>query len=143
MNDFLLASNNADMLETIKKKLGKKYSIKDLGKVKIIIDWQIPCNLSTQILKINQSFFICNLVIKKSLTNCNSNIIFMKAGSAIEMIKYNNYKNIKIKLYQHLISKLLYLACGTRPDIAFIVDFLSRHNTDLKKNHLQAAKRGI
>lgn len=67
----------------------------------------------------------------------------MKAGFAIKMIKLNNYKDIEIKPYQHLIGKLMYLACGTRPDIAFIVGLLSRHNADSRKDHLQAAKRVV
>lgn len=56
-------------------------------------------NLSIQILKIDQSSFIYNFVIKKSLKNCYLNIISIKAGFVIKIIKQNNYKNTKIKLY--------------------------------------------
>lgn len=136
VNDFLLASNNADMFEEIKREQGKEYNIENLEKVETIIGWQIMCNPSIQTLKINQSSFICNLVIKENLINCNSNVISMKAGSAIKMIKHDNYKDTKIKPYQHLIGKLMYLACDKRPDIAFIVDLLSRHNTNPRKSHL-------
>ena len=45
--------------------------------------------------------------------------------------------------YQRLIGKLMYLACGTRPNIAFLVGRLSKHNADPRKDHLQAAKRVI
>ena len=143
VNDFLLASNNADTLETVKRELGKEYNVKDLGEVKTIIGWQITRNPSTQTLKIDQSSFIRDLVIEENLTNCNSNIIPMKAGSAIEMIKHDDYEDIEIKPYQHLIDKLMYLACGTRPDIAFIVGLLSRHNADPRKGHLRATKRVV
>ena len=67
----------------------------------------------------------------------------MKAGSAIEIIKHDNYENTEIKPYQHLIGKLIYLACSTRPDIAFIVGLLSRYNANPKKSYLRAAKRVI
>ena len=46
------------MLEIVKKKLRKEYNLKDLRKIETIIGWQIIYNLSTQILKIYQSFFI-------------------------------------------------------------------------------------
>lgn len=36
VDDFLLASNNADKLETVKRELGKEYNIKDLGEVEAI-----------------------------------------------------------------------------------------------------------
>ncbi len=133
VNDFLLASNSTDTLETVKKQLRNKYNFKDLGEVETIIGGQITRDPSTQTLKIDQSSFIRNLIIEKNLTNCNSNIIPMKAGSAIEMIEHNNYEDTEIKPYQHLIGKLMYLACDTKPDIAFIVGLLSRHNADPKK----------
>lgn len=37
----------------------------------------------------------------------------------------------------------MYLACGTRPDIAFAVGQLSKQNADPRKGHLKAAKRVV
>lgn len=34
----------------------------------------------------------------------------------------------------------MYLLCGTRPDIVFVVRQLSKRNTDLKIDHLKVAK---
>ena len=136
VDDFLFASNSTDTLETVKKELKNEYNVNDLGELETIIGWQIMRDPFTQTLKIDQSSFIRDLVIEKNLTNCNSNIIPMKAGSAIEMIEHDDYEDTEIKPYQHLIGKLMYLACGTRPDIAFIVGLLSRHNTDPRKSHL-------
>lgn len=42
-----------------------------------------------------------------------------------------------------MISKLIYLVYGIRPDIAFTVGQLSKHNADPKKGHLQAVKRVV
>ncbi len=75
----------------MKKELGNEYNVKDLGEVETIIGWQITRDPSTETLKIDQSSFILDLVIEESLTNCNSNIIFMNAGSAIEMIEHDDY----------------------------------------------------
>lgn len=90
VDDFLLASNNADKLETAKRELGKEYNIKDLGEVEAISGWQITRDPSTQTLKIDQSSFIRNFIIKESRTNCNSNVIPMKAGSAIKLMDKDN-----------------------------------------------------
>ena len=56
----------------------------------------------------------------------------MKAGLAIEINKPKDYKETELWEYQRLIGKLMYLACGTKPDITFMVGQLSRHNTDFK-----------
>lgn len=51
-----------------------------------------------------------------------------------------DYEEADLRTYQQLIGKLMYLACGTRPDIAFTV---SKHNADPRKGHLRAAKRVV
>lgn len=67
----------------------------------------------------------------------------MKAGSSIEINKPNDSDKADLGDYQRLIGKLIYLAYRTKSDIAFIVKRLSKHNTDLRKDHLQVAKRVI
>lgn len=99
VNNFLLVFNNTDTLKIVKRELRKEYNVKDLGKIKIIIGWQIMRNPFIQTLKIDQFSFICNFIIKENLINCNSNVIPIKADCIIEIIKHNNYKDIEIKPY--------------------------------------------
>ncbi len=131
------------ILKLLTKSLLKEYNTKDLGEVKTIIGWQISRNNTSGTMKIDQSAFIRDLVIEEELTECNANVIPMKAGSTIEMLKPENYEEADLRMYQRLIDKLIYLACGTRPDIAFVVSQFSRHNADPKKGHLQAAKKVV
>lgn len=44
-------------------------------------------------------------------------------------------------MYQRLLGKLMYLGCGARPDIAFVVGQLSWHNSDPRAGHLRIAKQ--
>lgn len=74
----------------------KKYNIKNLGKVKIIIRWQINRNAAICIIKIDQSAFIKNLVIKKKIINYNANFILIKVGFMIEMKNPKDYKKTKL-----------------------------------------------
>lgn len=92
-------------------------------------------------MKIDQSAFIRDLVIDKGLTNCNANVILMKAGSVIEMLDPEDYNKIDLHKYQCLIGKLMYLVCKIRPNIAFAVGQLSKYNIDPRKGHLRAAKK--
>lgn len=87
-------------------------------------------------IKIHQSAFVKDLVIKKRLTNYNANVILMKVGSSIERTESENYEKANFYTYQRLIKKLIYLLCNTRPDISFVVGQFNRHNIDLKKGHL-------
>ena len=143
VDDFLLASNTIDTLQTLKDMLAKKYKMKDLSKVKTIIRWQITRDIATHMMNIDQSAFIRDLVIEEELTECKANVIPMKAGSAIEMLDPDDYNETNLHGYQCLIEKLMYLVCGTRPDIAFAVGQLSKHNADPRKGHFWAAKRVV
>ena len=67
----------------------------------------------------------------------------MKAGSSIEMSDPEDYEEADLHTYQRLVEKLMYLSCGTRPDISFVIGQLSRHNANPRKRHLQAAKRVV
>lgn len=92
-------------------------------------------------LKIDQSTFIRDLLEEENLTDCNAVNIPMKVGSFIEMLEEDDYEETDIKTYQRLIGKLMYLSCGTRPDIAFAVGQLSKRNADPRVGYLKAAKR--
>ncbi len=82
--------------KTLKGLLGKEYEMKDLREVKFIIGWQIMRDLVAHTMKINQSAFIRDLVIEKGLTDCNANVIPMKAESAIEMSDLENYEETEL-----------------------------------------------
>ena len=128
-------------LNNLKENLSKKYDMKNLGEVKTIIGWQITRNLSTRTIRVSQLAYIRDLLEEENLTNCNAPTIPMKAGSFIEMNEPDDYDEANLGDYQRLIGKLMYLACRTRPDIAFVVGRLSKHNADPWKGHLRAAKR--
>lgn len=87
-------------------------------------------------MKIHQSAFIQDLVIEEGLTDFNANVIPMKAGSFIEMLDSEDHEEADLHTYQRLVGKLMYLLYGIRPDISFVVGQLSRHNANLRKEHL-------
>ena len=140
IDDFLLVSNTVDILEGLKRFLAQKYDTKDLSKVKTIIEWQIQTD-PARTMKIDQSVFIRDLIIDKGLTEYNTNVIPMKVDFLIDRTAPNNYEKANLSTYQRLISKLIYLACGIRPDIAFVVGQLSRHNADPRRGYIQVAKK--
>ena len=143
VDDFLLASSTMKTLNALKQSLAGEYDTKDLGEVKTIIRWQIERDTAASTMKIHQSEFIRDLVIEEGLTDCNANVIPMKAGSSIEMSDPENYEEANLHTYQRLVGKLMYLSCGTRPDISFVIRQLSRHNADPRKGHLRATKRVV
>lgn len=64
------------------------------------------------------------------MTNCNACNLPKKTGLFLDIDRDGNSDKADLKAYQTLIKKLMYLVCGTRPDISFIVGQLRRHNLD-------------
>lgn len=87
------------ILDALKKLLATEYDIKNLDEVKTIIGWQVTRDMATRTMKIDQSTFIKDLVIKEGLTDCNANVIPIKTRSAIEMSKPDNYDKTNIHTY--------------------------------------------
>lgn len=94
-------------------------------------------------MKIDQSIFIKDLVIKKSLTDYNAIGILMKTSLAIDMFNTDDYKKTTFYKYQRLIGRLIYLICETRPNIIFVVGQLSKYNANLKKSQFKTTKKVV
>lgn len=67
----------------------------------------------------------------------------MQTGFSIKIIESDNYKKTKLYFYQNLISKQMYLVYNIRLDMTFVVKQLDKHNSDPKKDYLQAATRVV
>lgn len=65
----------------------------------MIIRWEIDWNTAVGTMKIDQSAFIRDLVIKKELINCNANLIPMKADLSIEIIDPKDYEKADLYIY--------------------------------------------
>lgn len=112
IDKFLIAAKHQKSVNLTKKKLKKEYNVKYLEEVKTIIEWQVIQNQELFILKINQSAFIRSIFEEDVMQDCNPVNTTMKIGNFIEM-QNDNYKEVSLKVYQALISKLIYLLYGT------------------------------
>lgn len=141
VDNFMLAAKHQKSLDWVKERLKKEYNIKDQGKAKTIIGWQITRNKST--MKIDQSAFIRDLVEDEGMRDCNPVSTPMKAGNFIDMQREDDYEEVNLKICQRLIGKLMYLSYGTRPNICFVIGQLSKPNADPRMGHLKAAKQVV
>ena len=76
---------------------------------------------------------------KYGMGNCNP--ASTPAATDLKLIKEDGSKSVDQSQYQSMIGSLLYLAVGTRPDIAFAVGAVSKFNSCPTESHLTAVKR--
>lgn len=122
VDDLVLGSKSQDRLDWLKDQLMKEFNTKDLGEAKTIIGWGIKRDLQAGTLKIDQKGYIRDLLEAEGMSSCHPTVLPMKAGSALSLDQAGDHLQADLTIYQQLIGKLMYLACGTRPDIALLLD---------------------
>ena len=75
------------------------------------------------------------------MTSCHPTVLPVKAGSTFFLDQASNHQQAALIVYQRRIGKLIYLSCGTRPNIVFVIGQLSRHNSDPQIRYLRIVKQ--
>jgi len=119
---LLICCKDKKKITKLKAKLSKKFKMKDLGKVKNYIGINIEYNyLDTNKITLSQEKYIELLAIKYKIEQSKLYATPMETKLKLEpAIEIST--NV---MYRNLIGALLYIASGTRPDIAFSVNYLS------------------
>lgn len=124
VDDFLLFCSSDELKIQIKKRLGEKFDIKDLGTAKNVLGMRIQRDNDGS-LTLDQSAYVERLLKKHKLVSANSRATPMDEG--LDPAKPDRCENGLD--FQEIIGGLMYLAVCTRPDIAFAVTKLSQYNS--------------
>ena len=115
-------------MEWMKNELMREFNMKDLGKSKKIIGWEIT--QEKDILMINQKGYTRDLLESEEMTSCHATVLPVKVDSTFILNQVADHQQVDVTAYQRRVGKLIYLSYGTRPNIAFVIGQLSRHNSD-------------
>lgn len=130
IDNFALALQSQNGLDWLKRRLIQEFNMKNFGKTQTIIGWEITQDVREEILKIDQKGYIRHLLESEKMSLCHPTVFLMKTGSTLTLDQAEDLFPIDMIVYQLSIEKLMYLVFGTRPDIAFIVEQLSCHNSN-------------
>ena len=137
VDDILICCKNYDKIKNIKIRLMEKFTMKDMGKLKLYIGIEIEHDKKEGIMTLCQQKYIESLAIKYNLENSKTYNTPMETNLKLDQATEID-ENIK---YRNLIGELLYISTGTRPDIAFSVNYLSRYQNCYDSTHFKYALR--
>jgi len=139
VGDILIASRDTHAIEDLKKKLAKVFTIKDLGDMKYCLGIEVSCNREG--IHLSQTSYIHDVLSKFGMTNCKPVQSPMETGLKLHNILDDIVMNDPKVPYRKLLDSLMYIAQGTRPNIAHAVSALSQWSLCYKKIHRACAKR--
>ena len=92
-------------------------------------------------LKIDQKGYIQDILEFKGKISCHPTVLLTKVDFTLFLDQSSDHQEVDLTIYECLIDELMYLSYRTRPDIAFTMRQLSRHNSDPCIEHLPIAKQ--
>lgn len=141
VDDGLAAANQRAFLDWVKKQIGERFGIADLGPVVKYLGIQFERDRATRELWMHQTEYITYLLDEHSMLDCNSVTLPMDPKFPFGRdTDTHPYIEDLASEYRKLVGELLYLALYTRPDIALAVMKLAQHNAAPEPRHHTAAK---
>ena len=138
-DDITMLGSDIDAIKKAKAKLGKHFTITDLGEAKQIVGLELERNLEEGTLKLSQTQYIQRTLEKFGMAD--SHLVSTPLDPNIKLIKLLDMEHYDIPDYRSAIGSLMYMAIGTRPDISFAVQHLSQFMNNPAPAHWMALKR--
>lgn len=132
---LLFSKNSQTKKNEIKNQLMSEFEMKDLGQASHVLGMRIT--KSNEKITLDQSNYILKILERFNMSDCKPVQTPMEKG-----LKLSKAINSDCKYdYRNLIGCLMYLAVCSRPDIAYVISYLSQFNNCYSDIHYKAAKR--
>ena len=139
VDDMLIISSDLRWVADVKRKLSTQFELKGLGPVKYFLG--IEFHQKDGFMKISQSADVEDVLKRFGMGNSKPVSKPMNPGPSFIETDETSTREIEEYPFRDLIGSLMYLAIGTRPDIAFSVNFQNQFNNCNRKQHWIAAIR--
>jgi hypothetical protein len=149
VDDIISIASNTARNDIVEQDLGGKFEIKALGRPKMLLGMGISQNHEDHSIKLFQTAYVDSLLKKHGLEDANPVSTPMDPNTKLDHDPNNTNDPVTegdlseraSASYATLIGSLMYLAIGTRPDIAYSVQRLAQFTQDPKPVHWTAVKR--
>ncbi|KAI1007390.1 hypothetical protein K3495_g822 [Podosphaera aphanis] len=130
-------------VETVKKDIKNRWKCKLLSLVDTFVGLQVERNRANRSLRIHQSAYTKNLLMRMTMNNCNPKQTPLPAKTIRKKTKEDTWRVLcgdVAGLYRQMVGAILYLSNSTRPDISSTAGQLARFMSAPNSHHLEMAK---
>lgn len=136
VDDGIVIGNSEEIIDSVISHLQREFEVKTI-KLGCFLGIEIQ-HLPNGSIFVNQEAYARKVLEKFSMSECNALAIPADPNQVLE--KFDNCEQVNYP-YRQLVGSLMYLAIGTRPDIAYAVSNVSRYLEKPTQVHVNAAKR--
>lgn len=137
VDDIMVISNTDSNINDFITRLSKSFTLREVTEINKFLGIEVKQESERIIL--SQRNYITKILNKFGMMDCNP----VKTPGAIgeDLNDFATSPPVSKTEYQEALGSLMYLATGTRPDLAFAVCNLSQYNKDPREKHWKAIKR--
>ena len=140
VDDLVLAAKSDKRIGDVKKALGDKFEVKDMGELHHFLGTKVLQNKQNGDVWIGQAAHTQTVLRKFNMENAKAVDIPVDASS--KRVKMNeDSESTDREQFQSAVGSLLYLSTTTRPDITYAVSNVAKFCANLAKEHWIAVKR--
>ncbi|KAG2928856.1 hypothetical protein PC119_g21674 [Phytophthora cactorum] len=130
IDDILIAAKDKAIIASVTAGISEKFKIKELGRGRFILGIKIDYDIEFRALRISQKAYTESIIMKFGQEIAKPCPTPPEDGVHLTKTDQPHTEADKAKMsskpYRTLVGSLVYLACGTRPDISIAVAQLSR-----------------
>src|SRR5260370_23694246 len=127
VDDITIMGSSLEDVKQLKEKLSLCYEMSDLGEIQSYLGMWICRDRSKKRIEVDQSGYIRSILDHFGMADANPHPTPLPTGADVHLIKNTTQATqAEVKHFQSLISSLLYVQIGTRPDISVSVSCCSR-----------------
>nr|GEX54536.1 hypothetical protein [Tanacetum cinerariifolium] len=135
VDDLLYTGNNEQMLEDFKCSMKEEFEMTDLGKMRYFLGIEVL--QTTTGIHVSQQKYAIEMLTRFNMLYYNSVVNPIVPGCRL---KLKESEPIDETEFKSLVGSLMYIT-ATRPDIQFVVSYISRFMSKPTETHFAAAKR--
>jgi hypothetical protein len=145
VDDCTIAATTQVLVKHFKAGISKHVEITDLGELHWLLGIEIKRDRERRTIHLSQRAYIDSIIRRYNLDNLKPASTPMQQGLILTMAHTPKttaeWAQMRDTPYREAVGSLMYAALGTRPDIAFAVQSVSRYSTKFGPSHWNAVKR--
>ncbi|CCF51999.1 uncharacterized protein UHOR_17014 [Ustilago hordei] len=142
IDDLLVIGATALRVQAVRQQLSSVFSITDQGNISHIIRLSVQYDRKARTLSIDQNGYIDGVLTKFGMSEAwTAPTPATETINSLSPWEANIASAEEVRHYVSLVGSLLWIAQGSRPDIAFAVGCCAQFVANPSREHLAAAKR--
>ena len=141
VDDGACITNDDELYDKFIKDLGDSFELSDSGDLNWHLGIKITQDRKNETISLDQEAYIDSVLKRFNMEGASNKYTPLPPHEHLSKTDSPPVADkSRVKVYQQLIGSLMYVACATRPDIAFAVNTCSQYMQNPGEKHLQAAK---